>query len=93
MTIARAINQIALNAIGRSYGLEPSSSKTTTTPKVLDAIATDAANRKDWPKLRKVINSIQSLGTNIYLDDPDAPKLHNDPHAIDMILTILFMSF
>lgn len=62
-TFVRAINQIPLNAIAENHGIETPSAKTTSPQKVLESIASKAATDKDWEKLRKAINSLDSLGS------------------------------
>ena len=61
--LARAIDQIALNVIARSYGIEKPSAKLTSARNVLEAMALSAKDKQDWPKLRKVINSLDALGS------------------------------
>jgi len=59
--LALAMDQIALNAITRNYGMEAQSAKATSSRKVLGSIATATRDQQDWPKLRKAINSIENL--------------------------------
>jgi len=61
-SLNRAIDQIALNAIARSYGTETPSAKLTSARKVLEAMAMSARDQQDWPKLGKLINSLDALG-------------------------------
>ena len=68
-TIARAIEQIELNAIARSYGLETPSAMNTSARKVLEALATSAKDKQDWTTLRKAINSLDNLGVSGYNSD------------------------
>jgi hypothetical protein len=62
-SLTRAIDQIALNAIGRSYGIETPSTKVTSARNVLETMAISAKEKQDWPKLRKLINSLDALGS------------------------------
>lgn len=62
-TFVRAINQISLNAIAENHGFETPSAKTTSPQKVLESIASKAATDRDWEKLRKAINSLDSLAS------------------------------
>jgi uncharacterized protein (DUF2267 family) len=82
-TFSRAIDQIALNAIARSYGIESPSAKTTSARKVLESIATDATSNKDWTKLRKAINSLDSVGSNAY--GTDSHKRINDLKILSLL--------
>ncbi len=79
-TFNRAIDQIALNALARSYGIETPSAKTTSASKVLEAIA---ATNKDWQKLRMAINSLDALGSNAY--GTDRHKRINDLKILSLL--------
>ena len=63
LSLARAIDQVALNAIARSYAIDTPDAKTSSARKVLEAIASNASKALDWPKLRKTINLLDNLGT------------------------------
>jgi hypothetical protein len=65
----RAIDQIALNAIARSHGIETPSANTTSARKVLESIASTAVAERNWRKLRKAIHSLDSLGSGAYSTD------------------------
>ena len=82
-TFNRAIDQVALNAIARSYGIETPSARTTSARKVLESIATDAVAKKDWPTLRKAINSLDSLGSGSY--GTDSHKRTNDLKILSLL--------
>ena len=79
----RAIDQIALNAISRSYGMQTPSAKTTSARNVLESIATDAAVKNDWSKLRKAINSLDSLGNAS--NNTDSSKRINDLKMLSLL--------
>ncbi|MEI7908720.1 MAG: hypothetical protein WCK77_03690 [Verrucomicrobiota bacterium] len=64
--LARAIDQIALNAIARSYGIEVPSAKVASARNVLETMAMSAKDKQDWPQLRRVTNSLEGLGTTEY---------------------------
>ncbi len=59
--LTRAIDQIAINAITRSYGIDNLSAKNTSARKVLEGIAAEARQQQDWPKLRKAMISMENL--------------------------------
>lgn len=82
-SLARAIDQIALNALARSYGIETPSARTTSTRKILESIASGAREQQDWPKLRKVINSIETLNAGSY--GQDTQKRTNDLKIISLL--------
>jgi len=82
-TFNRAIDQIALNALARRYGIETPSAKATSARKVLESIATDATANKDWPKLRNAINSLDSLGSNAH--GTDSHKRINDLKILSLL--------
>ncbi len=79
----RAIDQIALNAIARNHGIGILSAKTTSVRNALESIATDAAANKNWSKLRKAINSLDSLGTGNYAND--SHKRTNDLKILSLL--------
>ena len=58
---AKALEQIALTTIARSYGMDPPDAKSTTARKVLESIATTASKEGDLPKLRKTINFLDNF--------------------------------
>jgi len=68
-SISRATDQVALNAIARSYGIDTPDVKTTSARKVLETMATAASKDLDLPKLRKTLNFLDSLGTSSYAID------------------------
>ena len=68
-TIHRAIEQIALNAIARSYAIATPDAKITSARKVLETMAITARDAQDWPKLRKTINSLDNLNSGSYNSD------------------------
>ncbi|TAG11753.1 MAG: hypothetical protein EAZ42_00025 [Verrucomicrobia bacterium] len=79
----RAIDQIALNAIARNYGIEALSAKNVTVHKALESMATDAVAAKDWKKLRRVLNSLEILSrANIFIEDS---KIFFDSRIISLI--------
>jgi hypothetical protein len=82
-SMARAIDQIALNSIARSYGIETPSSKTNSARKLLESIATTAHAKQDWPKLRQSIISLENLGTGTY--SQDSRKTINDLKIISLL--------
>jgi len=61
--LASAIDQIVLNVIARSYGIEKPSAKVSSARNTLEALALSAKDKQNWPKLRQVINSLEALGT------------------------------
>ncbi|MFA9263086.1 MAG: hypothetical protein ACEQSB_07150, partial [Undibacterium sp.] len=61
IVFSRALDQVALNAVARSYELGNLSVKATSTHQVLDKLAKDAIRVENWAKLRRVINSMVSL--------------------------------
>ncbi len=69
MAFTRAVDQIALNAVSRSYGLGKLSAKTTSTSQVLDKFAKEARLAEDWVKLRRVITSLDSLNYGSSIDN------------------------
>ncbi len=82
-TFNKAIDQIALNAIAKSYGMETQSAKTTTARKVLESIAMDAAAGKDWKKLRRAIESLDSYSAGSV--GSDNHKRVNDLKILSLI--------
>lgn len=83
-SLTRAIDQIALNAIARSYGIEGPSAKTTSARKVLESIATSAKEKQDWSRLRQAITSIGNVSM-VASYDQEAPKRANDLKIISLI--------
>ena len=71
-SFALALDQIRLNTIARSYGIETPNAKTTSAWKLLDGIATTASKELDLPKLRKTINLLNNLGNSSYGMDSQA---------------------
>lgn len=82
-SFAMALDQIRLNTIARSYGIDPPSAKTTSACKVLETIASTASKELDLPKLRKTLNLLESLGSASY--DMDAQKRSSDLKIISLI--------
>ena len=80
----RAIEQVALNAIARSYGIKTPDAKITSARKVLDSLALTARDAQDWPQLRKVINSLDNLGSGSY--SPDSQKRIYDLKIISLLV-------
>lgn len=64
-----AIDQIALNAIARHYGIETQSAKSSSARKVLESIAVEARDKRNWPVLRQAIQSLDNLGSASYSTD------------------------
>lgn len=64
--LTRAIDQIAINAIARSYGIANLSARNTSARKVLEGIVAEARQQQDWPKLRKVMISMENLNGATY---------------------------
>lgn len=82
-SLTRAIDQIALNAIARSYGIATPSTTATSARKVMESIAAGAREQQDWPKLRKAINSIENLNAGAY--GQDVQKRTSDLKIISLL--------
>lgn len=57
----RALDQIVLNSIARTFEMETPSAKQTSPRKVVEALAESAAKSGDWSRLRKAIGTLESL--------------------------------
>lgn len=68
-TFNLAVDQIALNTIARHYGIETPAAKSTSARMVLESIAVEARDKRDWPKLRKAIQSLDQLAPGSYSSD------------------------
>jgi hypothetical protein len=69
MAFTRAVDQIGLNAVARSYGLGELSARSTSTSQILDKLAKEAKQAEDWVKLRRVVISMESLNYGISNDN------------------------
>lgn len=64
--VARATDQIALNALARAFGIAAPSATTTSALVFLDRIVVQARAAQDWGKLRRAIVAMQALEASNY---------------------------
>ncbi len=79
----RAIDQIIPNSIASKYGIEIPSVTKTSPRQVIESIATDAVERRDWPLLRRAIHSMENLNSGTHT--PDSQRRTSDLKAISLI--------